>query len=182
MSGTPTIKRRDWSTLVVRTVTQLFRRIICLLLRCPPTTVAVLRHADIDLPPAGSDPDLNPAGQARAQALRHHLGDAGVDAVYATEFQRTQQTAQPLAAHAGLSVQIRDALDVDALAAEILHHHLGHTVVVVSHSNVVPQIVAALGASAAVTIAEDEFDHLLWVTLPAVSRNHVHHLRYGAEQ
>ena len=61
-----------------------------------PAKVFVVRHAEkADL----SDPDtpLSPAGEQRAQALAKSLQGERVKAVYATEFKRTQQTAQPTA-------------------------------------------------------------------------------------
>ncbi len=160
----------------------LIRRFRCLFFGCSPTVVAILRHADITLPPATNDEPLNSLGLVRAEALVHHMGLAGVRAVFASTFRRTQQTAQPLADHLGLTVEVRPASEAAAadLAAEIKTDHVGETVVVVSHSNLVPVIVAALGGTWSGTIGESDFDNLLWVTIPASGRVAVHHLRYGA--
>lgn len=155
------------------------RWLLCLIGRCPPTTVVLLRHADVALPPSTNDDPLNASGQARATTLVHVLGQAGVDAIYASPFQRTQQTAEPLAGHAGLSTRVWAASPAD-LAAEILEDHRGRTTVVVGHSNTVPQVIAALGASWTGTIAADEFDNLFWVTVPHNGQKRVHHLHYGA--
>jgi hypothetical protein len=53
-------------------------------------------------------------------------------------------------------------------------------VLVVGHSNTVPQIAAELGAPWAGTIEATEFDHMLWVTIPCAGVRTVHHLQYGA--
>ena len=56
-------------------------------------TFIVVRHAEkVD---ASRDPDLSPAGHARAQALAASLGERELAAAYATEFKRTSQTLAP---------------------------------------------------------------------------------------
>ncbi len=53
-----------------------------------PTTVIVVRHAE-RAAVEGQDPPLSEAGEQRARALIEAVGDAGVRAIYATQFQRT---------------------------------------------------------------------------------------------
>ena len=62
----------------------------------PVTTVIVVRHAEKNIEPSNPDPDLSPAGQARAQESARMFGDAGINAIYATQYKRTQQTVKPL--------------------------------------------------------------------------------------
>jgi broad specificity phosphatase PhoE len=156
------------------------RRFRCLLFGCGPTVVIALRHADIDLPPASADPPLNGAGLTRAAALVHHLGLSRVTAVFASTFERTQATARPLATQLGTAVQVRPATPTLDLATEILDSHRGETVVVVGHSNTVPQLAADLGAAfPTAPFAESDFDNLLWITVPETGHADVHHLRYG---
>src|SRR5438132_12240842 len=64
--------------------------------RRPVTTVILVRHAEKVIDPNNNDPDLSLAGQARAQELARMFGDAGVNAIYATQYKRTQQTVKPL--------------------------------------------------------------------------------------
>src|SRR5216684_4306220 len=63
----------------------------------PLTTIILIRHAEKNIEPNNPDPDLSPAGQARAQEIVRMFGDAGVSAIYATQYKRTQQTVKPLA-------------------------------------------------------------------------------------
>jgi broad specificity phosphatase PhoE len=140
-----------------------------------PTLVILVRHAEKATQPA-DDPDLSPAGQARAQALTTTLESSGVDVIITTEFRRTRQTAAPLAAARHLQplvVQSSDdtAAHARAVAAEIARHP-GHTILVVGHSNTVPAIVAALGGPTLADICEDRFATLLLVSLspPTVPR------------
>jgi broad specificity phosphatase PhoE len=127
-----------------------------------------LRHAER---PPGDDPPLSPLGQQRAQELVQVAGEAGVTAIYATQFIRTQQTAQPLADHLGLDVNIFNVTDnsqqyADDLVDHILSEHRGEVVLIVSHSHTVHLIVEALGASPIPAIPGNKYDNLFIVTVP----------------
>lgn len=110
---------------------------------------------------SGNDPELSEAGKARAQKLAAMLGDAGVVAIYTTQFRRTKDTAAPLAAKIGVTSEALGSGDVSALVEKIKSHKTG-AVLVVGHSNTVPQIVKALGGSA-VTVGDNEYDSLFFV-------------------
>jgi phosphohistidine phosphatase SixA len=131
----------------------------------------LIRHADV--PGGSADPALSAAGAARAQELRHVLRDAGLDAIYVTRWQRTQQTAAPLAADLGITPTQIDAA-VDVIAA-IQGHPASSGVVVIGHTNTVPDIIAGLGGPAGVTIDATEFDRLFVLLGGRLSQ-----LRYGA--
>jgi broad specificity phosphatase PhoE len=109
----------------------------------------------------GNDPELSDAGKARAQKLAAMLADAGIVAIYSTEYKRSKDTAGPLAANTGVKVEVIPSKDVAALVAKIKSHMTG-AVLVVGHSNTVPQVIKALGGSA-VTMADDEYDSLYFV-------------------
>ena len=69
----------------------------------PSMTVILVRHAEKKIvPPENKDPDLSPAGLARAEELGRMFGDTGITAIYATQYKRTQQTVKPLADKLGL--------------------------------------------------------------------------------
>ena len=110
----------------------------------------------------GADPDLSAAGMARANALAAMLKDARITAVVTTEYKRTRQTGEPAAKAAGLSLTVIDSKNA-AAAIEKLKSAQGN-VLVVGHSNTVPELLKALGVTEPVTIAEDEFDALFVVT------------------
>ena len=102
-----------------------------------PTLVILVRHAEKATLPA-DDPDLSPAGQARAKALTTTLESSGVDVIITTEFRRTRETAAPLAAARHLQPIVVHSSDdtaahARAVAAEIARHP-GHTILVVGHS------------------------------------------------
>jgi broad specificity phosphatase PhoE len=90
------------------------------------------------------------------------LKDAGVGAIYVTEFKRTQQTAAPLSKALGIPVTTVPARETAALVEKLKSSK--ETVLVVGHSNTVPEIVKGLGIPDAPTIAETEYDNLLIVS------------------
>ena len=137
-----------------------------------PTTVLFVRHADTDAAMTqGGDPSLNARGRARAELLADFLEAtdvlAGVDAIYASEFRRTQETAEPLAKRLGLEVEIADPYDVAGFMADVLHNHRGDIVLVVSHSDVIGQLVAELhGHQSVPAFGPEDYDDLYIVSIP----------------
>ena len=110
---------------------------------------------------AGADPDLSDAGKARAQALATLLKDAHISAIFTTQYKRTRDTARPLATTAGVTVTSLDASDTAGLAARV--KGASGNVLVVGHSNTLPDLIKALGITEPVTIADDQFDDLFLV-------------------
>ncbi|UOV06019.1 histidine phosphatase family protein [Pseudoxanthomonas sp. F37] len=146
----------------------------------PPLTFVVVRHAEkaTDDP---EDPGLTAAGRARATALAERLRHAPLVAAYATEFRRTQQTAQPSAALHGLGVKGYFARGPAAeIAAQWRQAHRSGTVLVVGHSNTVPDLVAALCACTAAPMDETEYDRISIVRFAADGRASLDVQRYGA--
>jgi broad specificity phosphatase PhoE len=148
------------------------------------TTVIFVRHAEKDLSIA-EDPPLSAAGRQRVAELTRQLVDAdvvaGIDAIYATPFKRTRQTAEPLAARLGLPINNYDPDDNDAVLSTVLKDHKGKIILVVAHSDTVPALIADLGASKKVPpIAENEYDNIYLVSIPWFGKTKTLRLRYGA--
>lgn len=144
------------------------------------TTVILIRHAEKKIEPANPDPDLSPAGQARAQELVRIFGDSGINAVYATQYKRTQQTMKPLADRLGLPVNLVDSKKTPELIRQIITDRRGQTVVVAGHNNSVPEIINALGGPQYPTIPETEYDNLFVVTIYQTGKSRVVKMKYGA--
>lgn len=141
-------------------------------------TVLLTRHADIDLPSVSPDPGLNAAGIERAKLLANTLSAARVDAVFTSSFLRTKQTAAPLATL--LRLQPRKVPPPPNLAQQVRAGGLGEVVLVVGHSNTVPEMIAALGVSRPPpAIGEHEFDNLFVVTVAAAGGAYLVTLKYG---
>lgn len=147
----------------------------CLLLPSPVLAqqlIYVVRHAERADGGAGAgqmqaqnDPLLSKAGEARAAKLAAMLADAGVTAIYATEYRRTQDTVKPLAARLGLNVLSNPAREGDALVAKLKKDHATDVVLVAGHSNSLPALIKAFGGGD-ITIRDDEYDSL-FIIVPA---------------
>jgi broad specificity phosphatase PhoE len=161
------------------------------------TVVLVIRHAERNNAASCTPPTIlgrpNPPlslvnGQSpRAQALVHVCGDDGITAIYASEFCRTQQTVEPLAAQLGLTVNVVNQLatdgsiDVADLVDRILTEHRGEVVLVAGHTSTVPPIIQGLSGIAVAEIPESEFDNLFVVIIPRwFGQPKVVRLKYGA--
>lgn len=110
---------------------------------------------------AANDPALSDVGKARATRLAAMLKDAGIVAVYTTEYKRTMDTGAPVAAAAVVTPTVVPARDMAALIARLKAHATG-TVLVVGHSNTVPEIIKALGGPT-VTIDDADYDNLFFL-------------------
>ncbi|WP_332772361.1 histidine phosphatase family protein [Phenylobacterium sp.] len=145
-------------------------------------TVVIVRHGEkVD---TSSDPALSSAGEARAAALAAALRGAGVSTVIATPLKRTRSTAQPTAAAAGLTVTSigfdgGQPTHVAAVAALARQAPATATVLVVGHSNTVPEIARALGDADPQPLTDCDFDRMTVIQLGAGAPKVVH-ARYGA--
>lgn len=106
----------------------------------PITTIYLIRHAEKDRSEGvGEDPELTEIGHARAQGWARVFREEPIDAVYSTNYQRTQQTAAPVAALFGLEVAIYEPNEIDP--ETFLEQHKGQHVLIVGHSNTTPMLV-----------------------------------------
>jgi broad specificity phosphatase PhoE len=141
-----------------------------------PRVVFLVRHAEKG---QGQDPSLTDAGRERAKALARVLGDAHIDAIYTSEAIRTVQTAEPLASKLGLMINKDPMGDISALIGHIREEQAGQHVLIVGHSNTVPEAIASLGVPDPVTIGEADFDNLFVVTPNEDGSASLIRLRYG---
>ncbi len=148
------------------------------------TTIIFVRHAEKAAVP-DEDPGLSFAGQRRVAELTRQLVDAdvvaGIDAVYATAYRRTQETARPIADALDLPINTYDAADTETVLETILKNHKGKIILVVGHSNTVPELIANLGASKKVPlIEENEYDNIYVISIPWFGKTKTIRLRFGA--
>ena len=126
--------------------------------------VYVMRH--LNTPAGEPDPDLLPEGRAAAIALADLMetdqfqGAGRPVAIYVSDFKRTRQTAAPLAARLALNVTVYDPRDTAGLLARV-RAETG-PVLIVGHSNTVPDIVAALGGLRPAPLTHPDFGDL-WI-------------------
>ncbi|MBT8091149.1 MAG: histidine phosphatase family protein [Gammaproteobacteria bacterium] len=149
------------------------------------TTVIFVRHAERATQPV-EDPGLSEAGRQRAAELARQLVDAdvvpgvGVDAIYSTSYRRSIETANPVADALNLPVLMYDVSDTEAITEAIVKEYKGKIILVVGHSNTVPEMIANMGASKNVPeISQDEYDNIYLVTIPWFGKTKTIRLRYG---
>jgi broad specificity phosphatase PhoE len=133
------------------------------------TTVIVVRHAE--KASEADDSPLTEAGTQRAQALVRVAEDAGVSAVYSSQFRRNLDTARPLAERLGVAVT-QSPVNLPSpgdygktLARDILDKHAGRAVVVIGHGNTIAATVEGLTGRPA-RIDAVEYHDLFVVTVP----------------
>ena len=139
------------------------------------TTVFVMRHAEkLTSNPQDKDPPLAPAGEARALELVQHFGRApkgqGLDAIIVSEFRRTQDTVRPLANQLGIPVIVVPAADPAGAAKRALAENRGGRVLIVGHSDTVPQIVEELSGVEVGPMSEADYGTIYIVAVPRFSR------------
>ncbi len=127
----------------------------------PDTTIYLVRHAEKQ---AGDDPDLTVVGRARAEILSQELQDEGLTGIWSTDTKRTIATAKPTSNRTGLPIRIYDAGQQAAFASQL--KATPGTVLVVGHSNTIPDLVSLLGGKPGAPIVEaTEYDRLYVVTV-----------------
>lgn len=125
--------------------------------RTPPPTY-VIRH--FDTPEGVRDAQLTPTGQARARALVRWFQGKPLSAVLSTPTDRTRNSAAPLAAARGLPIATYDPTAYAALVERV--RKTKGAVLVVGHSNTVPDIVAALGGTRPAPLSHPDFGDI-WI-------------------
>jgi phosphohistidine phosphatase SixA len=125
--------------------------------------IFVVRHAE---KASSTDPDtsLSMQGEDRASALARLLRNAGVTHLFVTELKRTRQTLEPLADQKALTPTVVPAKDTAALVAALKVVPKDAVVVVAGHSNTVPDILKGLGITTPVTIRDDQYNRIFFIT------------------
>jgi phosphohistidine phosphatase SixA len=156
-----------------------------------PKTVFLVRHAEKEEEPK-RDPPLKKEGIARSQELARVLAGSNINAIYTSQFIRTKQTADPLATKlrlTAISITLKPNLDdLRLIAAESTAETVnkilqgsGENVLLVGHSNSIPDVIKMLGGDVVPTIDERKFDDLFVVTVYAKGKAKVTQIKYGAE-
>jgi len=148
--------------------------------RRPVTTVIIVRHAEKIIDPDNNDVDLSEAGRTRAQEIARMFSDTGINAIYATQYKRTQQTVKPLSDKIGVPVTVINSKSTGDLVAQIRAQHSGQTVFIAGHNNSVPEIIVALGGPQYPIIPESEYDNLFVVTIYRTGKAKVVKMKYGS--
>jgi broad specificity phosphatase PhoE len=145
------------------------------------TTIVVVRHAEKALGTI-DDPPLAPEGEQRSERLAFIFGErtgAGhLDAIYVTDTRRTQQTAAPLAARLHLQFRSFSRQTFPALPARMLKEHRGGTVLVVGHSNTMPQLVRELSGKLIEPIPDEDYGEIYVLSVPRFGKASLVRMKY----
>jgi broad specificity phosphatase PhoE len=109
----------------------------------------------------GQDPPLSEEGRRNAGRLVARFAEDPPAAIYVSATRRARETAGPLAAQLGLTPQEYDPRDTPALIARAKAET--GTVLIVGHSNTVPEIVAQLGGARPADLAETDYGDIFRV-------------------
>jgi len=124
------------------------------------TTVVLVRHAEKELVTI-NDPPLTEAGERRADRLAQMFdvrGPGAIDGIYVTPTRRSQQTAMPLAMRLGKKPTVLPApVDLTEVASHVLREHRGGRVLIVGHSNTVPDLVQLFGGARPAALSELDY-------------------------
>ena len=134
-----------------------------------PSSFYVMRH--LNTVPGTADPDLTPEGQRQAQLLANWIGSEPPATIFVSNTRRAQQTAAPLAARLGITPIIYNPADTAGLISDVMKEP--HPVLIVGHSNTVPEIVQALGGIRPNPIAHDQFGEIWHIRGRAVTMRRV---------
>lgn len=127
------------------------------------TNIYLVRHAE-KADDGTKDPALTETGADRSERLAAFLSDANIKYVYSTDYQRTRNTAAPLAAAIGSSVNIYDPSDLSVMAS-IVDSLKGNNILIVGHSNTTPNLTnLIIGEEKYQPIDESDYSNLFILT------------------
>lgn len=143
------------------------------------TTFILVRHAEKELT-GTADPNLTPAGQARAEKLQRMLSKVDLAAVYSTNFKRTKDTARPTADDKKLAISNYDHANLEGFIDRALVDYSAAKILVVGHSNSTPNFMNILvGQDRYPSIDEKEYDNLFIVRVFEKGRAEVIPMKFG---
>ena len=102
--------------------------------------IYLIRHAEkVRTDKSDRDPDLNNNGFMRAENWKKYFFDKDISKIYSTNYKRTLKTVKPLAQNNNLEILIYSTDDI--VYEDFLNSNEGENIVVVGHSNTIPDFV-----------------------------------------
>lgn len=101
-------------------------------------TIVLVRHAEKDTSVANNpDPELSAEGRERAIKLMNFVKRYKPHEIFSTNYKRTRQTAEPIAAKRKKEIQTYDPAKQADLVTKIMASKTDHNLIV-GHSNTIP--------------------------------------------
>lgn len=129
----------------------------------------VMRH--LHTPAGVTDPDLTSEGVSHAGAVSDWFRRDPPNAIYVSSAKRARQTAEPLARRLKLTPKIYEPRDTPALLALVKQE--SGTVLIVGHSNTVPDIIEGLGGKRPAPLVHEDFGDIWHIAGPDRTTTHV---------
>lgn len=118
----------------------------------PAKAIYVMRHLQKG---SGDDPQLSAEGRTNAQRLFEVLKRDLPKAIFVSTTRRARETAEPLAERLGITLTPYDPRNAAALIEAIEAEE--RNVLIIGHSNTVPDIIGRLGGTAPPPLSEEDY-------------------------
>ena len=145
------------------------------------TKIFIVRHAEKE---TGNDPVLTAAGNTRAGDLMRALQNENIQKIYVSRTRRSQNTADSLRLQLKIDTvhYTADTVCDNLINSIIQHSDFGKTILIIAHSNTIPQIIRKLGVTDYPygDIPDNEFDNLFVITYKK-EKAKVKVMKYGAK-
>jgi len=143
------------------------------------TILIFTRHAEKEAAP-DPDPSLSEEGQKRVEKLKVLLQRYdSLDAIYSTDYNRTRQTADPVAGYFNKSVTIYDPRNLEAFKQMILETHTNDKILIVGHSNTTPALInLIMGEERLEPFDEKDYSNLYIIRIPHDEAPVLKHYKY----
>ena len=148
------------------------------------TTIIIATHTELETD-LNSNSGLSSEGMERANSLASTLSSvdvvSGVDAIYATSYRATQETAEPISRLLDLPINIVDQNIVKNFIESIKDDHSGQIILIISHPENLSGLVVELQGSKNINLDSlNNNDQLFIVTVPWFGKVKTLQLTYGA--
>jgi len=130
-------------------------------------SIFLVRHAEKQT--GEKNPSLTTCGLFRAKQLATLLSQSKVSSVYSTSYQRTMQTAQPLAKLNNVPVKNYNPKHLEQLALQLTQQK--ETVLIVGHSNTTPLLTELLIDRKVTPLTEEDYQFLYQVQFIGEQKN-----------
>ncbi len=125
-------------------------------------TLYLVRHAE-KVADGTRDPDLTGPGRARADAIAARLQNKEIGDIWSSDYQRTRETAAPLARELGLQIRIYNPKEQNNLIAQLKERQ--HNALIAGHSNTIPELARLLCDCEVSDIEETEYDRFIVIQM-----------------
>jgi len=119
-------------------------------------SIYLVRHAEKQQ--EGENPSLTGCGQTRAKQLASLLSQTKISQIYSSNYQRTKQTANPLAITKHITVQNYNPRNLEQLSTQLQQKKQNS--LVVGHSNTTSQLAELLSKQKIAPLTEQDYQQL----------------------